>query len=79
MAIGSRPPARLSFQSGTPRWGAPSLITNRFGQIDVETIYEAPLMLEVTMAELAAQRAMPEEVAASESSQSVVADCAGKT
>ena len=79
MAIGRRSPARLSFQSGTPRWGAPSLITSRFGLIDVETIYEAPLILKVTRAELAAQQAMPEEVAVSESSQSAVADCAGKT
>ena len=56
----------------------PSLITNRFGQIDVETIYEARLMLEVTLAELAAQRATPEEVAAMwaalEASQAVMAD-----
>ena len=42
----------------------PSIITNRFGQIDVEAIYEARLMLELTLAELAAQRATPEEVEA---------------
>ena len=56
----------------------PSLIINRFGQIDVESIYEARLMLEVTLAELAAQRAAPEEVAAMwaalEASQAVMAD-----
>jgi DNA-binding FadR family transcriptional regulator len=56
----------------------PSLITNRFGQIDAETIYEARLMLEVTLAELAAQRATPEDVAAMraalETSQAVIAD-----
>ncbi len=42
----------------------PSLITNRFGQIDVETIYEARLMLEVALAELAAQKASPEDIEA---------------
>ena len=42
----------------------PSVITNHFGQIDVEAIYEARLMLEVTLAELAAQRATPEDVEA---------------
>jgi GntR family transcriptional repressor for pyruvate dehydrogenase complex len=56
----------------------PSLITSRFGQIDVESIYEARLMLEVTLAELAAQRATPEDVAAMwaalEASQAVMAD-----
>jgi GntR family transcriptional repressor for pyruvate dehydrogenase complex len=40
----------------------PSFITNRFGSIDVETIYEARLMLEVALAELAAKKASPEEI-----------------
>ena len=39
----------------------PSVITHRFGQIDVVAIYKARLMLEVTLAELAAQRATPED------------------
>jgi GntR family transcriptional repressor for pyruvate dehydrogenase complex len=56
----------------------PSIITNRFGQIDVETIYEARLMLEATLAELAAQRATPEDVSAMwtalETGQAVMAD-----
>jgi GntR family transcriptional regulator, transcriptional repressor for pyruvate dehydrogenase complex len=42
----------------------PAIITNRFGQIDVETIYEARLMLEVSLAELAAQKATPEDIEA---------------
>ncbi len=42
----------------------PSLITNRFGQIGVETIYEARLMLEVALAELAAQKATTEDIEA---------------
>jgi GntR family transcriptional repressor for pyruvate dehydrogenase complex len=42
----------------------PSFITNRFGSLDVETIYEARLMLEVALAELAAQKATPEDVQA---------------
>lgn len=42
----------------------PDIITNRFGQIDVETIYEARFMLEVAMAELAAQKATAEDIAA---------------
>ena len=56
----------------------PSLITNRFGQVDVETIYEARLMLEVELAGLAAQRATSEDIqamwAALEASQSVMSD-----
>jgi GntR family transcriptional repressor for pyruvate dehydrogenase complex len=56
----------------------PSIITNRFGQIDAETIYEARLMLEVTLAELAAQRATPEDVEAMwvalKTGQAVMAD-----
>lgn len=42
----------------------PSIITNRFGDIDIETIYEARLMLEVSLAELAAQKATPEDIEA---------------
>ena len=56
----------------------PSIITNRFGQIDAETIYEARLMLEVTLAELAAQRATSEDVEAMwvalKTGQAVMAD-----
>jgi len=40
----------------------PSIITNRFGQIDVETIYEARLVLEVALAGLAAEKATSEEI-----------------
>jgi GntR family transcriptional repressor for pyruvate dehydrogenase complex len=40
----------------------PSLITNRFGSLSVETIYEARLMMEVALAELAAQKASPEDI-----------------
>jgi GntR family transcriptional repressor for pyruvate dehydrogenase complex len=42
----------------------PAIITNRFGQIEVETIYEARLMLEVALAELAAEKATPEDIQA---------------
>lgn len=42
----------------------PSIITNRFGQMDPETIYEARLALEVTLAELAAQKATPQDIKA---------------
>jgi len=42
----------------------PDMITNRFGQIDAATIYEARFMLEVAMAELAAQKATDEDIAA---------------
>lgn len=42
----------------------PSLITNRFGPINVETIYEARLMLEVALAELSAQKATPDDIEA---------------
>jgi len=41
----------------------PSMITNRFGPIDVKTIYEARLALEVSLAELAAEKATPAEIA----------------
>lgn len=40
----------------------PSFITNRFGSIDVDTIYEARLMMEVALAELAAKKATPREI-----------------
>ncbi len=40
----------------------PSMITNRFGPIDVKTIYEARLALEVSLAELAAEKATPAEI-----------------
>ena len=40
----------------------PSFITNRFGSLSVETIYEARLMMEVALAELAAQKATPEDI-----------------
>ena len=42
----------------------PSTITNRFGQIDVETIYEARLIIEVALAELAAKKATPQDIKA---------------
>ena len=41
---------------------SPSFITNRFGSLSVETIYEARLMLEVALAELAAQKATTEDI-----------------
>ena len=40
----------------------PSIITNRFGEIDAETIYEARKFLEAALAELAAQKATPKDV-----------------
>lgn len=40
----------------------PSIITNRFGEIDAETIYETRTFLEAALAELAAQKASPEDV-----------------
>jgi GntR family transcriptional repressor for pyruvate dehydrogenase complex len=40
----------------------PSFILNRFGPIDVAEVYEARLMLEVSLAELAAAKATPEEI-----------------
>lgn len=42
----------------------PSLITNRFGPIEIETIYEARLMLELALAELAAKKATDEDIEA---------------
>lgn len=41
----------------------PSLITNRFGHIDVETVYEARSITEVALAELAAKKATAEDIA----------------
>ncbi len=40
----------------------PSFILNRFGTIDVATIYEARLMLEVALAELAARKATQDDI-----------------
>lgn len=40
----------------------PSIITNRFGEIDAETIYETRKFVEVALAELAARKATPEDV-----------------
>jgi GntR family transcriptional repressor for pyruvate dehydrogenase complex len=40
----------------------PSIITNRFGEIDAETIYEARKFLEAALAELAARKATPEDI-----------------
>ena len=40
----------------------PAMITNRFGDIDADTIYEARKFLEVALAELAARKATPEDV-----------------
>jgi DNA-binding FadR family transcriptional regulator len=40
----------------------PAIITNRFGEIDAETIYEARKFLEAALAELAARKATPEDV-----------------
>jgi GntR family transcriptional repressor for pyruvate dehydrogenase complex len=41
----------------------PSLILNRFGPIDLRSVYEARMALEVSLAELAAQKATEEEIA----------------
>jgi GntR family transcriptional repressor for pyruvate dehydrogenase complex len=40
----------------------PSIITNRFGEIDAETIYEARKFLEASLAELAARKATTEDI-----------------
>ena len=40
----------------------PDIILNRFGPIDVRTVYEARLALEVALAELAAEKATDEEI-----------------
>ncbi len=42
----------------------PVLITNRFGKIEAETIYETRKFLEEALAELAARKATPEDVQA---------------
>lgn len=42
----------------------PAMILNRFGSIDMVTVYEARLALEVSLAELAAEKATPAEIAA---------------
>jgi DNA-binding FadR family transcriptional regulator len=56
----------------------PATILNRFGAIDTLTLYEARLALEVAIAELAAQKATPDEVqrmlAALEAGQKVIDD-----
>ena len=41
----------------------PSMIANRFGDIDADTIYEARKFLEVALAELAARKATPDDIA----------------
>ena len=41
----------------------PSLILNRFGPMEMQTVYEARLALEVSLAELAAEKATPDEIA----------------
>ena len=40
----------------------PSMIRNRFGPIDVYAVYEARMALEVALAELAAEKATPQEI-----------------
>jgi GntR family transcriptional repressor for pyruvate dehydrogenase complex len=40
----------------------PSIITNRFGEIDAQTIYETRKFLEAALAELAARKATPEDI-----------------
>jgi len=40
----------------------PSMILNRFGPIDLRSVYEARMALEVALAELAAQKATEEEI-----------------
>jgi GntR family transcriptional repressor for pyruvate dehydrogenase complex len=40
----------------------PAFIANRFGPIEVETIYEARLVMETALSELAAQKATPEDL-----------------
>jgi GntR family transcriptional repressor for pyruvate dehydrogenase complex len=41
----------------------PSMILNRFGSIDLRSVYEARMALEVALAELAAQKATDDEIA----------------
>jgi GntR family transcriptional regulator, transcriptional repressor for pyruvate dehydrogenase complex len=56
----------------------PSMILNRFGPIDVYAVYEARMALEVALAELAAEKATPEEIELMfsylEAAQGVIAD-----
>jgi len=56
----------------------PSIITNRFGEIDAETIYETRMFIEVALAELAARKATPEDIkriwAALSEAHEVIAD-----
>ncbi|MCU0509963.1 MAG: FCD domain-containing protein [Anaerolineae bacterium] len=56
----------------------PEIILNRFGSIDVRTVYEARLALEVALAELAAEKATDEEIrqmlAHLDAAQSVMSD-----
>lgn len=56
----------------------PSFITNRFGEIDADTIYEARMFIEVALAELAARKATSEDVeqiwAALNQAHEVIAD-----
>ena len=40
----------------------PAMILNRFGPIDVYAVYEARMALEVALAELAAEKATPQEI-----------------
>jgi len=59
----------------------PSIITNRFGEIDADTIYEARMFIEVALAELAARKATTEDIeriwAALSEAQEVIADDEG--
>jgi len=56
----------------------PSMILNRFGPIDIYAVYEARMALEVALAELAAEKATPEEIAQMmahlEAAQKVIAE-----
>ncbi len=56
----------------------PSMILNRFGVIDIRSVYEARTVLEVSLAEIAAQKATSEEIAAMfealDASQKVIDD-----
>lgn len=56
----------------------PSVIINRFGSVDAETVYEARLIMEVALAELAAQKATREDIreiwAALKAAQEVIPD-----
>ena len=56
----------------------PEMILNRFGPIDIYAVYEARMALEVALAELAAEKATPEEIAQMmahlEAAQKVIAE-----